>query len=119
MPPRLMLALLLAARACACPRGMRRGTGDECGASDNGPLPEATSASRMAHAAARWLEDRDDMVYDGQDREAIAPRYGRLLCCNDPVRKSAVSVAKDTGLTTPEKSRSRGPGRDAAATAAA
>jgi hypothetical protein len=57
--------------------------------------------------------------YEGQDLEAIAPRYGRLLCCNDPVRRRAVSVAKLTGLTTPENSRSRGPARGVAATAAA
>ena len=57
--------------------------------------------------------------HEGQDREAIAPRYGRLRCCNDPVRRSASSVAKDTGLTTPENSRSRGPGPGATATAAA
>ena len=75
--------------------------------------------SRTAHAAARWLEDPDDMVYDGRDRKAIAPRYGRLRCCNDPVRRSASSVAKLTGLTTAENSRSRGAGRGAAATAAA
>jgi hypothetical protein len=57
--------------------------------------------------------------YEGQDLEAIAPRYGRLRCCNDPVRRSASSVPRDTGLTTPENSRSRGPGTGAAATGAA
>jgi hypothetical protein len=73
----------------------------------------------MPQCDGLWLEDPDDMVYDGQDREAIAPRYGRLRCCNDPVRRSASSVAKLTGLTTAENSRSRGAGRGAAATAAA
>ena len=78
-----------------------------------------SDGSRTARGYARRLEDPDGRVYDGQDREAIAPRYGRLRCCNDPVRRSASSVAKDTGLTTPENSRSRGPGTGAAATAAA
>lgn len=73
-----------------------------------------SAGSRTAQGAARRRYD-----YEGQDREAIAPRYGRLRCCNDPVRRSAVSVAKDTGLTTPENSRSRGPARGAVATAAA
>ncbi len=59
------------------------------------------------------------MVYEGQDREAMAPRYRRSLCCNDPVRRSAVSVAKDTGLTTAPKSSSRGPATGAAVTEAA
>ena len=78
-----------------------------------------SAGSRTARGDARRLEDPADMVYDGQDRVAIAPRYGRLRCCNDPVRRSASSVPKDTGLTTPENSRSRGPGPGAAATAAA
>jgi hypothetical protein len=84
-----------------------------------GQAINVSAGSRTAQGEARRLEDPDDTVYDGQDREAIAPRYGRLRCCNDPVRKSAVSVAKDTGLTTPENSRSRGPARGAVATAAA
>jgi hypothetical protein len=33
-----------------------------------------SAGSRTARGAARRLEDPDDMVYDGQDREAIAPR---------------------------------------------
>jgi hypothetical protein len=78
-----------------------------------------SAGSRTARGEARRLEDPDDMVYDGQEREAIAPRYGRLRCCSDPVRKSASSVPKDTGLTTPENSRSRGPGPGATAMAAA
>ena len=49
----------------------------------------------------------------------MAPRYRRSLSCNDPVRRSALSVAKVTGLTTAENSSSRGRGNDAAATAAA
>ena len=36
----------------------------------------------------------------------IAPRYRRLVPCSDPVRRSAVSVAKLTALTMPENSRS-------------
>jgi hypothetical protein len=84
-----------------------------------GQAINVSAGSRTAQRAARRLEDPDDTVYDGQDREAIAPRYGRLRCCNDPVRRRAVSVAKLTGLTTAENSRSRGPGKGAAATAAA
>ena len=48
----------------------------------------------------------------------MAPRYGRLLSWSDPVRRSAWSVAKDTGLTTAEKSRSRGAANGAAMTGA-
>jgi hypothetical protein len=51
-------------------------------------------------AAARLLQDSHGLVYEGQEREAVARRYRRLLRCNDPVRRRAVSVARDTGLTT-------------------
>ena len=48
----------------------------------------------------------------------MAPRYRRSFSCNEPVRRSALSVAKVTGLTTAENSRSRGRGSDGAATVA-
>ena len=73
------------------------------------------SAGRITDGRGAGRRRQD---HDGQDREVIAPRYGRLRCCNDPERRSAVSVAKDTGLTTPENSRSRAPGRGPATDAA-
>ena len=42
-----------------------------------GQAINVSAGSRTAQGEARRLEDPDDRVYDGQDREAIAPRYGR------------------------------------------
>jgi len=46
---------------------------DEAGGITNQAI-KVSAGSRTARGAARRLEDPDDMVYDGQDREAIAPR---------------------------------------------